>query len=101
MMQENLFRKKYLGEVTLKNGEHVKFLFPITESDLDKYQSEYETLYRRIQKNKKHVLHFKWVLADDLSPEQFAIAYTATKKYGEHYWKLVWQLFLENNKKKC
>ena len=50
MMEKALFRKKYLGEVTLKSGEHVKFLFPLTESDVAKYQIEAENIFKRMHK---------------------------------------------------
>lgn len=100
MMEQSLFFKKYLGEVTLKNGEHVKYLFPVTDSEIRTYEYELKTMWNNIQKNRKYLENFNWVLLDDLSYEQFSIVYVAIKKYGKHYWKLVWQQYLENSKKK-
>lgn len=100
MMQENLFRKKYLGEVTLKNGEHVKFLYPVTELELEKFSIQAKRLWHNIQTHKDYVKNYKWVLLDDLSYEQFIIAFVAIQKYGENYWKLVWQAYLEKIQKK-
>lgn len=99
-MDKILFRKKYLGEVTLKNGQHVKFLFPITESDVYKAKIEAENIWRRIQQHKTDIREYYWAVADDLDLNQFRIAYTAVGLYGKNYWKLVWQKYLEKNSKK-
>lgn len=89
-MEESAFLKKYLGEVTLANGEHVKFLFPITQTDFDTYQIESAHVYINIQNNPQNAKDYYWVLIDNLNKEQFQIVYTAIKKYGKDYWKLLW-----------
>lgn len=89
-MEESTFLKKYLGEVTLTKGEHVKFLFPITEADFCTYKIESAHIYRNIQKNPQKSKDYYWVLMDNLNKEQFQIVYTAIKKYGKDYWKLLW-----------
>ena len=99
MMEKALFRKKYLGEVTLKNGEHVKFLFPLTESDVAKYQIEAENIFKRMYGFDAEVREYLWAVSDDLDVSQFRIAYAAIMIYGKNYWKLVWQQYLEKNKK--
>lgn len=99
-MDKTLFRKKYLGEVTLKNGEHVKFLFNVTESDVSKTQIEAENIWRKIQNNKTDIRDYYWAIADDLNLSQFRIVYAAVSIYGKNYWKLVWEQYLQNNTKK-
>ena len=99
MMEKALFRKKYLGEVTLKNGEHVKFLFPLTESDVAKYQIEAENIFKRMHSFGAEVKEYLWAISDDLDVSQFRIVYAAIMVYGKNYWKLVWQQYLEKNKK--
>lgn len=99
MMNQTTFRKKYLGEVTLKNGEHVKFLFPITEWDLSQVKIETKNIWLRMKKNKSEVCEFAWALIDELDLQQFQVVYAATKKYGKNYWKIVWEHYLEQNKK--
>lgn len=99
-MEKALFRKKYLGEVTLKNGQHVKFLFPLTESDVAKGKIEAENIWRRIQSNRADIQEYKWAVVDDLDMPQFRIVYAAVSIYGKNYWKLVWEQYLEKNQKK-
>lgn len=99
MMEKALFRKKYLGEVTLKNGEHVKFLFPIVESNLDWAKLEAQSVWRQIHKPKAKICEYEWAFIDDLDLSQFQIVYVGTKVYGNNYWKLVWENYLEKNKK--
>lgn len=99
MMDKALFRKKYLGEVTLKNGEHVKFLFPLTESDVAKTQIEAENIWRRMCSNRADIQEYKWAVMDDLNMPQFRIVYAAVAIYGKNYWKLVWEQYLKKIKK--
>lgn len=96
MMEEKIFRKKYLGEVTTKNGDHVKFLFPISESEYRTYEIEATHIFNNIHRNNSNIEKYKYILLDDLDIEQFKIVFTATKKYRENYWKLLWS---ETNKK--
>ena len=98
-MDKALFRKKYLGEVTLKNGEHVKFLFPLTESDVAKTQIEAENIWRRMCSNRADIQEYKWAVMDDLNMPQFRIVYAAVAIYGKNYWKLVWEQYLKKIKK--
>ena len=98
-MDTVLFRKKYLGEVTLKNGEHVKFLFPVSEIDIEKFRFEAETTWKYIQKDPKIVQKYQHVFLDDLDLEQFRIVFAGIKKYGDFYWKLVWEHFIKTHKK--
>lgn len=100
MMQETLFRKKYLGEVTLKNGEHVKFLYPVSDSEIKMYSIPAKRLWDNIQKHRDYLQAYKWVVLDDLTYDQFVMVYVGMKKYGEIYWKFVWQDYLEKNSKK-
>lgn len=100
MMNKTLFRKKYLGEVTLKNGQHVKFLFPLTESDVRRAQIESENIWRRLHSVSADIREYAWAIADDLDMPQFRIVYAAIRIYGKNYWKLVWQQYLEKNQKK-
>ena len=100
MMEKALFRKKYLGEVTLKNGEHVKFLFPLTESDIAKAQIEAENIWRRLHNPNADIREYMWAIKDDLNISQFRIVYAAVGIYGKNYWNLVWQQYLEKNQKK-
>lgn len=100
MMEKALFRKKYLGEVTLKNGQHVKFLFSLTESDVAKTQIEAENIWRRLHKENADIREYTWAIADDLDIAQFRIVYAAVGLYGKNYWKLVWEQYLEKNQKK-
>lgn len=99
-MDKALFRKKYLGEVTLKNGDHVTFCFPLTESDVAKFQIESENIWRRISNNPQSVQEYKWAVYDDMDLSQFRIAYAAIKKYGKGYWKLLWEEYVKKNQKK-
>lgn len=96
MMDKAMFRKKYLGEVTLKNGEHVKFLYPLTELDVQKAQIAAETTWKYLQNPKTNIRDFEWCFADDLNLTQFRIVFAAIRKYGKNYWSLVWK---ERNKK--
>lgn len=91
MMDKAKFRKKYLGEVTLKNGEHVKFLFPMTESDVATYQIEAENTFKAVETNLFIAGRYQWALMDDLNLSQFRIVFAAIKKYGDKYWKLTWE----------
>ena len=100
MMDKTLFRKKYLGEVTLKNGQHVKFLFPLTEGDVVKTQIEAETIWQNIHKNNADVREYAWAIVDDLNLSQFRIVFAAVGLYGKNYWKTIWQHYLEKNQKK-
>lgn len=99
MMDTTLFRKKYLGEVTLKNGEHVKFLFPVSDADVEKFRIEAETSWKRIQADPKIVQTNQYIFLDDLSLDQFRIVFAGVKIYGNFYWKLVWEHFVEAHKK--
>ena len=91
MMDKKEFRKKYLGELTLKNGTHVKFLFPVTKEQVCMYQIESKQLYSVIQKYNNPNTKYYWVLFDDLSLIQFQIVFTAIKIYGDNYWKILWE----------
>ena len=94
-MDTTLFLKKYLGEVTLKNGEHVKFLFPVSEDIFNQTKEESMYLYKKIQKDQKSVRLYTWALVDNLTLDQFQIAYANIKKYGDNYWKIVWEHCLQ------
>lgn len=98
-MDKKLFRKKYLGEVTLKNGEHVKFLFPLTESDVAQTKIQAETTWNRLRKTDAIHQDFMWAIMDDLDLAQFRLVYAAVHIYGKNYWKIVWEQYLEKNKK--
>lgn len=95
MMDKELFRKKYLGEVKLKNGEHVKFLFPVTEYEISQQQIKAEKLFKAIHDNPIEVKEYTWAVMDDLNLSQFRIVFTAVQKYGKNYWKLTWQKMCE------
>lgn len=90
-MEEKIFLKKYLGEVTLKNGEHVKFLFPVSEEIFKTTKNESDVLYKKIRKNPKDVCLYVWAIADNLTKQQFHIVYANIKKYGDNYWKRLWE----------
>ena len=90
-MEERMFLKKYLGEVTLKNGEHVKFLFPVSEDIFKTIKNESGVLYKKIRKNQKDVRLYVWAVVDNLTMEQFQIVYANIRKYGNNYWKLLWE----------
>ena len=90
MMDKALFRKKYLGEVTLKNGDHVKFLYPLTESDVARAKISAETTWEYLHKPHANFRNYEWALMDDLNLSQFRIVFAAIRKYGENYWHLVW-----------
>lgn len=90
-MDTKLFLKKYLGEVTLKNGEHVKFLFPVSKELFENLKHESRDLYKKIRKNQTSVVKYSWVLMDNLNSEQFHIVYVNIKKYGDNYWKRLWE----------
>ena len=89
-MEERVFLKKYLGEVTLKNGEHVKFLFPVSEEIFKTTKNESGVLYKKIHKNQKDVRLYVWAVVDNLTMEQFQVVYANIKKYGDNYWKILW-----------
>lgn len=95
-MEEKIFLKKYLGEITLNNGEHVKFLFPVSETIFKSIKTESDNLYKKIYANQKNVHIYSWAILDNLNPIQFQIVYANIKKYGENYWKRLW----ENRNKK-
>ena len=97
MMDATLFRKKYLGEVTLKNGEHVKFLFPVSEDIFNQTKEEADSVYKRIWKDKKSVYVYAWALIDNLNSTQFHVVYTNIKKYGDNYWKNLWEYYIKNS----
>ena len=99
MMDATLFRKKYLGEVTLKNGGHVKFLFPISDSNLSQVKIEVKNLWEQLKKRKSNIRDFEWVFIDNLDLQQFQTVYAGIKIYGKNYWKLVWEHYLQQNKK--
>lgn len=99
MMDATLFRKKYLGEVTLKNGEHVKFLFPVSDSNLLQVKIEVKNLWEQLKKRKSNIRDFEWVFIDNLDLQQFQTVYAGIKIYGKNYWKLVWEYYLQQNKK--
>lgn len=90
MMDRELFKKKYLGELSLKNGTHVKYLYPITKEQVYVNAIESKQLYKTIQKYKNPDSKYYWVLFDDLSLAQFQIVFACTKLYGDNYWKRLW-----------
>ena len=90
-MEEKNFLKKYLGEVTLKNGEHVKFLFPVSEETFKTTKNEADFLYKKIRQNQKDVRLYVWSVVDNLTKQQFHIVYANIKKYGDNYWKRLWE----------
>lgn len=97
MMDRTQFRKKYLGEVTLRNGEHVKFLFPVTEQEIARLQTAAETVWKRMHwKRNPDIRGYEWCLMDDLNLSQFRIVFTAIKQYGNNYWNFLWR---ERNKR--
>ena len=98
-MEKVLFRKKYLGEVTLKNGEHVKFLFPVSDSSLSQVKIEAKNIWQKLQTRKYNIRDFEWVFIDNLDLHQFETVYSGIKIYGKNYWKLVWEHYLQQNKK--
>ena len=91
-MDKRLFRQKYLGELTLKNGVHVKFLYPIDKQEVYIHVLSAKHLFEQIHKYNNPDNKYWWVLFDDLSLAQFQIVYAATKKYGDDYWKRVWNI---------
>lgn len=99
MMDATLFRKKYLGEVTLKNGEHVKFLFPLTDSNLAQVKIAAQNAWKQLQNRKSNIREYEWVFIDNLNLQQFQTVYAGIKIYGKNYWKLVWEHYLQQNKK--
>lgn len=99
MMDKALFRKKYLGEVTLKNGEHVKFLFPLTDSNLAQVKIAAQNAWKQLQNRKSNIREYEWVFIDNLNLQQFQTVYAGIKIYGKNYWKLVWEHYLQQNKK--
>lgn len=99
MMDRMLFRKKYLGEVNLKTGEHVKFLFPVTEMEIFRAQIAAETVWHALHKPNANFRDYEWAFLDDLNLSQFRIVFTNIRKYGKNYWCLVWKEYLTKNKK--
>lgn len=95
MMDTTLFRKKYLGEVTLKNGEHVKFLFPVSDESIERAKIRAKNTWQQLQKNKDVLEEFRWAAFDNLNLEQFQTVYAAIGLYGKRYWRFVWQEHLE------
>lgn len=91
MMEKTIFKKKYLGELTLKNGEHVKFLYPVNKNVFHTTLTESEQLYKTIQKHKDTNTKYWWVLIDNLNLIQFQVVYANIKKYGDNYWKKLWE----------
>lgn len=90
-MEKKEFKKKYLGELTLKNGTHIKFLYPPVKEIVYTTQIESKQLYATIQKYKRTDAKYWWVLMDNLTLIQFQIVYANIKKYGENYWKRLWE----------
>lgn len=99
MMDRTLFRKKYLGEVTLKNGEHVKFLFPVPDSNIAQIKFETRKIWQQLHKRKPDICEYEWVIIDDLDLQQFQMVYAGIRLYGKNYWKLLWEHYLQQNKK--
>lgn len=99
MMDATLFRKKYLGEVTLKNGEHVKFLYPISERSFECVKIKAKNIWKNYRQNKTIGEEYQWAVFDNLNLEQFQIVLAAISIYGKQYWKRLWQAYLEKNKK--
>lgn len=97
MMDKALFRKKYLGEVTLKNGEHVKFCFSITEYEVQQSQIAAEHTWRQIHKPNANFRDFEYALLDDLNLSQFRIVFALVRKYGKNYWNLTWRAFCKKS----
>ena len=96
-MEESKFLRKYMGELTLKNGTHVKFLYPVTKDLLETYKIEAQNIYKNIQRYRNPDSKYWWVLMDNLSFEQFWIVFCAIKKYGDRYWRLTWEEMSKNN----
>ena len=94
-MDRMLFRKKYLGEVTLKTGEYVKFLFPIEEYEIQQAQIAAETTWRNLHKPNANFRDFEWCFLDDLNLSQFRIVFTGVRKYGKFYWETTWKYYLQ------
>lgn len=91
MMDKKQFKQKYLGELTLRDGTHVKFLYPIIKEILYATHVESKQLYAIIQKTKNTDTKYWWVIFDDLSLIQFQVVYANIKKYGDNYWKRLWE----------
>lgn len=91
MMDKKQFKQKYLGELTLRDGTHVKFLYPIIKEILYATHVESKQLYATIQKTKNTDTKYWWVIFDDLSLIQFQVVYANIKKYGDNYWKRLWE----------
>lgn len=98
-METKLFNKKYLGEITLKNGEHVKFLYQIDEAHFSQVEIEAKNIWRKLHQTNADIREFSWALMDNLDFTQFQTVYAGIKIYGKNYWKLVWEHYLEKNKK--
>ena len=96
-MEEQIFLKKYLGEVTLKNGEHVKFLFPCSETVFRTTQNESTCLYKNLTNNPENTKNYSWALFDNLNLTQFQVVYANIKIYGDNYWKKLWEERKKNN----
>lgn len=78
-MIDTEFRRKYLGELTLRNGAHVKFLYPITKADIA-LVSEQASQDWELAKN-------GWLVQDDnLTKEQYIGVIAGQNKYGTRYW---------------
>lgn len=86
-MDKAKFKKKYLGELTLRNGTHVKFLYPITKEQAHTYAIEAQQIYQTIMKYRQIDSKYSWVILDELSLVQFQIVFAAIKVYGEKYWQ--------------
>ena len=99
-MDSAIFRKKYMGEVTLKNGEHIKFLFPVNDETIDRARIAATNIWQKMRDQKDIVRSFQWAIIDDLDFSQFLFVFAATGIYGENYWKFVWEHYLETQKKK-
>lgn len=95
-MEEKQFLKKYLGEITLKNGEHVKFLFPVSKDWFNMCKIEAESVYSKLTKKSDLLQKYQYAAIDNLNKEQFCVVFAAVKKYGEKYWVRLWN---ERNKK--
>lgn len=87
MMDRVQFREKYLGELTLRNGAHVKFLYPVTKEQAHTYAIEAQQLYKTIRHYNRPDSKYGWAILDDLSLAQFQIVFAAIKIHGDKYWQ--------------
>lgn len=82
-MQAEQFRKKYLGEITLRSGKRCFICFPVTVKDMKSIEEEAKKNYHIIMNSSG----YSFVKEDELTEQQYIGVMAGQNKYGVRYWE--------------